>query len=58
MSEGMKIYVERKDILQIVSALAFAADHAENHSTAYDLLKLRDRIETEWNNEMRRRAGR
>lgn len=52
---GMDIRVSRDDVVMISVALTFAADHASKPSEAWELLKLKDRIQGEWNTEMRAR---
>lgn len=53
---GMDIHIDRADLVRITAALEFGADHAD-HSLAWELLKLRDRVQDEWNTEMRRRRA-
>lgn len=51
---GIDAHLERQDVVHIVASLTFAADSARP-SHSYELMKLRDRIQNEWNDEMNRR---
>lgn len=55
MDGALTLKLEREEIVNIAAALQFAADNTPKPSTSWELLKLRDRLINEWNNEMTRR---
>jgi hypothetical protein len=55
MGDALTLKLEREEIVKIAAALQFAANSAPKRSTSWELLKLRDRLMNEWNNEMIRR---